>query len=160
MFTLSSSGKTAAVSISMAHDKKERKHHKRAHKKSGVHGDVDAARPVEQNAAAIAALGPHPTHHADVPRSGRPGEGPQATSMPGHVAVIHNVQKPGRGAHGIPGIISSTSLGPEVRGRLMDGIIISAMGGKYEQGPVTKVAGMDATAYNAGMSHIAGSRFK
>ena len=139
-------------------EKKERKH--RSKKAGGaVHGDVDAARPVEQNAAAVAALGPHPRHHADVPRRGRPGEGPQATSMPGSVSVIHNVQKAGRGAHGVPGIISSTTLGPEVRHRLMEGIIVSAMGGSYEQGPISRVAGRDATAYNAGMAHIPGSRF-
>ena len=56
-------------------------------------------------------------------------------------------------------IISSTTLGPEVRHRLVSGIIESPMERSTDQGPVSKVAGHDATAYNAGMVHIAGSRF-
>jgi len=85
--------------------------------------------------------------------------GPQATSMPGSMGIIHDVMKPGKGVVGVPGIISSTTLGPEVRHRLVSGIIDSPMGRSTDQGPVSKVAGHDATAYNAGMVHIAGSRF-
>ena len=87
-------------------------------------------------------------------------EGPQATSLPGSMHIIHDVMKPGRGIHGIPGIISSTTEGPQVRQRLALGIIESAMGAERSSGPVHKVQGMDATAYNEGMVHIAGSRFK
>lgn len=143
----------------MAHEKK---HHKRAHKKSSaaVHADVEVQRPGYQNAAEVAALGPHPTHHMDVPEPSRQ-RGQQATSLPGQVQVIHDVMKPGRGIHGVPGIISSTSLGPEQRHRLVEGIIVTAMGGKIGgEGPVTKVAGRDSTAYNAGQVHLSGSPFK
>lgn len=86
--------------------------------------------------------------------------GQQATSLPGSLSVIHDVMKPGRGIHGIPGIISSTTEGPEVRQRLALGVIESPMAmGMRDQGPVHRVQGMDATAYNTGMVHLAGSRF-
>jgi hypothetical protein len=85
--------------------------------------------------------------------------GPQATSMPGSMGIIQDVMKPGKGAMGVPGIISSTTLGPEVRQRLVTGIIESPMERSTDQGPVSKVAGHDSTAYNAGMIHLAGSRF-
>ena len=140
-----------------------KKHHsKKSHKRGAVSAhDEELPRPGYQNAAEVAALGPHPRSHADVPRSRHADMGPQATGMPGSMSIIHNVQKPGSGIHGIPGIIHSTTLGPEVRGRLMDGIISSAMDGRRgAEGPVTKVAGVDATAYNAGMVHIRGSSFK
>jgi len=87
-------------------------------------------------------------------------QGPQASSMPGQMGIIHDVRKPGKGAVGIPGIISSTTLGPEQRGRLVSGIIEHPMEGEHETGPVHKVMGVDATAYNTGMAHIAGSRFR
>ncbi len=87
-------------------------------------------------------------------------EGPQATSMPGETHIIQAVMKPGRGAHGVPGIISSTTTGPEVRQRLALGIIESPMMMKSSDGPVHKVQGMDSTAYNEGMVHLSGSRFK
>jgi hypothetical protein len=87
-------------------------------------------------------------------------EGPQATSLPGQMHIISDIQKPGRGIVGVPGIISSTTLGPEVRQRLVAGIIEFPMAGVHETGPVHKIAGHDSTAYNEGMVHIAGSRFK
>lgn len=87
-------------------------------------------------------------------------EGPQATSLPGHIAVIHDVQKPGKGIVGVPGIISSTTLGPEVRHRLVSGIIDTLMGAHKDTGAVHAVAGHDSTAYNEGMVHIAGSKYK
>ena len=123
----------------------------------------DLPRPVEQNAAAVSKIGPtHAGRGMSVPQSGRPGEGQQATSMPGHMGVIQDVMKGSGRAHGIPGIVNTTSLGPEVRQRLVSGIIVSAMGGhmqEKEQGPVQKVAGHDATAYNAGMRHIPGTKY-
>ena len=62
---------------------------------------------------------------------------------------------------GIPGIISSTSLGPEQRQRMVSGIIESPMGGVMDKsGAVHAILGHDATAYNAGMVHIRGSHFK
>lgn len=87
-------------------------------------------------------------------------EGPQATSMPGQTRVIQDVMRPGRGINGIPGIISSTTTGNEVRQRLQLGVIESAMAMKSSDGPVHRVQGMDSTAFNSGMVHIAGSRFK
>ena len=152
--TLWSRGKTAATNIRMPR-------HAKKSKSSAVHADVDLPRPVDQNAAAVAALGPHPTRHMGVPEPKGPQRGQQATSLPGQVQVIHDVMKPGRGIHGVPGIISSTSLGPEQRHRLVEGIIVTAMGGKAAaEGPVTKIAGRDSTAYNTGMVHLAGSQFK
>lgn len=80
--------------------------------------------------------------------------------MPGSMGIIHDVMRPGKGAVGVPGIISSTTLGPEVRHRLVSGIIESPMMVASADGPVHRVAGHDSTAYNEGMVHIAGSRFK
>lgn len=110
------------------------------------------------------------SHHAPSPKdtSFRVGkhsasathQGPQATSMPCAIGVIQDVQKPGKGLVGIPGIISSTTLGPEVRHRLVSGIIehpMMAAGG--DTGAVRRVLGVDSTAYNTGMVHIPGSRF-
>jgi hypothetical protein len=97
---------------------------------------------------------------ADVPKHGVPSRSPQATSYPMH-GVIANPMKPGHGIHGVPGIISSTTTGNEVRQRLMKGIIESCMyGGHSPDGPVHHAIGNDATAYNSGMVHIRGSSFK
>lgn len=112
----------------------------------------------------------HKHHHSkkgmahrgqDVPHHGKPSHNPQATSypMPG---IIHDPSgKMGHGIHGVPGIISSTTTGNEVRGRLMLGVIESCIsGGHAPDGPVHHAEGHDATAYNAGMVHIRGSPFK
>ena len=87
-------------------------------------------------------------------------EGPQASSLPGMMGIIDPMSA-GRPQHpGIPGLVNSTTMGPEVRQRLVSGIIESTMGGgRAPEGPVHKVAGHDATAYNAGMRHIPGSPF-
>jgi hypothetical protein len=77
------------------------------------------------------------------------------------MGIIENVRAGKDHNMGIPGIISSTSLGPEQRSRLVSGIIESPMGGGVgSEGPVSKVLGHDATAYNEGMVHIRGSHFK
>ena len=61
---------------------------------------------------------------------------------------------------GIPGIISSTSLGPEQRQRMVAGILTNpGSEGRHPTGAVHEVSGHDATAYNQGMAHIAGSPF-
>jgi hypothetical protein len=83
----------------------------------------------------------------------------EATSLPGMMRIIQDVQKPGRGAVGVPGIISSTSLGPDQRNRLIAGVIETTTGNGDASGPVHRVQGVDATAYNAGMVHLAGSHF-
>ena len=88
------------------------------------------------------------------------GQAPAATSLQGSLGIIEHPS----GGHvrpmGIPGIISSTSLGPMQRNRLVSGIIVpNDDGGRHASGPVHAVQGHDATAYNAGMIHIRGSSF-
>jgi hypothetical protein len=80
--------------------------------------------------------------------------------MPGSLPIIHDMGKRHGGAHGIPGIISSTLTSPETRQRLVSGIIDTMIRGDAPAGPVHTVGGHDSTAYNAGMVHIAGSRHK
>jgi hypothetical protein len=89
------------------------------------------------------------------------GQAPGATSIQGSMGIIENVRAGKDHNMGIPGIISSTSLGPEQRTRLVSGIIESPMSGHMApEGAVSKVMGHDATAYNEGMVHIRGSHFK
>ena len=86
-------------------------------------------------------------------------EGPQASTLPAMMGIIDPMSA-GRPQHpGIPGLIQSTTLGPEQRHRLVSGIIETTMSGRAAEGPVHKVAGHDATAYNEGMVHIPGSPF-
>jgi len=93
--------------------------------------------------------------------SARHGQAPGATSMMGSLGIIESPRKGRDHNIGIPGIISSTSLGPEQRQRLVGGIIESPMvGGAHASGPVHTMQGHDSTAYNAGMVHIRGSHFK
>ena len=133
--------------------------------KSGISkAPADLPRPVDQNAVATSMIGPHPTAHKDLPRMGMVDQGPQASSLPGMMGIIQDVASGGNRdrARGVPGIITSTTLGPEVRQRLQKGIIESMMGGggNGAEGPVTAAAGKDSTAYNAGMVHIAGSQYR
>ena len=99
-------------------------------------------------------------HNAPHPKSGSGGMihgGGAKASVRGQAPPATSIQ----GSMGIPGIISSTSLGPEQRSRLVGGIIESPMSGSMAaEGPVSKVMGHDATAYNEGMVHIRGSHFK
>jgi len=90
----------------------------------------------------------------------RHGQAPPATSMMGSLGIIEHPSNRKEYNMGIPGIITSTSLGPEQRARLVSGIIESPMAGEHASGPVHKVMGHDATAYNAGMVHLRGSHFK
>jgi len=88
------------------------------------------------------------------------GQAPPATSLQGSLGIIEHPSKGRDHNLGIPGIISSTSLGPEQRQRLVAGIIESPMeGGSMNSGAVHAVLGHDSTAYNAGMVHIRGSSF-
>ena len=95
-------------------------------------------------------------------KAGSHGQAPPATSMQGSLGIIENTMSGGNRNRpvGIPGIISSTSLGPEQRQRLVAGIIESPMEGRGPSGPVHAVMGHDATAYNEGMVHLRGSPFK
>ena len=88
------------------------------------------------------------------------GQAPPASSLPGSLGVIGDPMGGGKERMGIPGIISSTSLGPIQRQRLVSGIIENPMEGHAAAGPVHSVQGHDATAYNEGMVHIRGSHFK
>jgi hypothetical protein len=83
----------------------------------------------------------------------------EATSMPGSLRVIQNVSARSGGISGIPGIISSTTQGAQVRQRLVMGVIDSLLPSRAPEGPVSKVGGMDATAYNTGMVHLRGSPY-
>lgn len=125
---------------------------------------ADLPRPVDQNAVAVSQLGPTHLAKKDLPRMGRVDQGPQASSLPGMMGIIQDVASGGNRerARGVPGIITSTTLGPEVRQRLQKGIIESMMGGAHSgaEGPVTAAAGKDSTAYNTGMVHIAGSQYR
>ena len=93
-------------------------------------------------------------------QAARRGMAPPATSMVGSMHIIESPRKGRDHNLGIPGIISSTSLGPEQRSRLVSGIIDSPMAGHSADGPVHKIMGHDSTAYNEGMVHIRGSHFK
>jgi hypothetical protein len=161
--------------------------HKKSHQPEGMHMDMQAMGKKEAAHHAKTKLGAKHTvrhhsasapmtgmHNAPHPKSGGggmiPGGGaksavhgqaPPATSIQGSLGIIENVRKGKDHNMGIPGIISSTSLGPEQRQRLVAGIIESPMAdGAPKEGPVSKVEGHDSTAYNAGMIHIRGSHFK
>jgi len=90
----------------------------------------------------------------------RRGQAPPSTSLPGSLGIIESPRKGKDHNLGIPGIISSTSLGPEQRSRLVAGIIETPMAGQAASGPVHNIMGHDATAYNEGMIHLRGSHFK
>lgn len=143
--------------------------------------DPDMARPVMDNARAMKKsavakktpvdMGIHPSRQDSYARSGavsNPGksvssDAQQATSLPGKLGVIDpHAPTPSKAARkeGIPGIIQTTTEGAQTRARLVGGIIDSPMSnGKPASGPVHAVQGHDATAYNAGFRHIAGSPF-
>ena len=143
--------------------------------------DPDHSRPVMDNiqghtrskmaGKSSVEMGIHPSHHDSKHRAGAVmhsgkdvSSGEQiASSLPGSLGVIdpHGMVSPkDKTRHGIPGIISTTTEGPQTRARLVGGIIESPMtDGKAPSGPVHAVMGHDATAYNAGMRHIAGSSF-
>lgn len=120
-----------------------------------------------RGASAISKL---PAHHesrshlmgAHGAKAAHHGQAPPATSLQGSLGIIEFPMRGKEGRHvGIPGIISSTSLGPEQRQRLVAGIIESPMEGvSHSTGAVHSVLGHDSTAYNAGMVHIRGSSFR
>ena len=94
-------------------------------------------------------------------KAARKGQAPPASSLNGTLGIIEHPSGGKDREMGIPGIISSTSLGPEQRQRIVSGIIESPMGGVMDKtGAVHAILGHDSTAYNAGMRHIPGSHFK
>lgn len=83
---------------------------------------------------------------------------PQATSLPGSLGIIENAgARGGDRKQGIPGILSTTSLGADTRTRLLSGIIDMSAKMPAESGPVHAVTGHDATAMNAGMRPLPGA---
>jgi len=85
-------------------------------------------------------------------------ESPQASSMPGALPIIKDAQNRPGAAHGVPGIINSTTTSPETRLRLIQGVLdLAHSAGSAEQGAVHTMLGHDSTAYNMGMVHIRGS---
>ena len=123
------------------------------HKQSDIRGAIhQAPHPISKSGGMMSGGGAKAAQH---------GQAPGATSIQGSMGIIENVRAGKDHNMGIPGIISNTSLGPEQRQRLVGGIIESPMSGHMApEGPVSKVMGHDATAYNQGMVHIRGSHFK
>lgn len=124
---------------------------------SAPHVRGDAVRGAIHMAPAPKSSGFSSTPHG---QAARRGQAPPATSMVGSMHIIESPRKGKDHNLGIPGIISSTSLGPMQRQRLVSGIIESPMSGNAADGPVHKIMGHDATAYNEGMIHLRGSHFK
>lgn len=127
------------------------------------HSNPNVQRPVNDN---VTHSGNFPAAHGHargglkIPTEHKPSHSPQASSMPGSLPIIRDPHaKPGT-AHGLSGIISSTTTSPETRQRLVSGILdVCQHNGTASQGPVHSVMGHDSTAYNTGMVHIAGSQF-
>lgn len=83
---------------------------------------------------------------------------PQATGFASQMNIIQDAGHGGRDrVHGIPGIISTTSLGPDQRSRLLSGIIDMSHPRPHDEGILHKISGHDATAMNAGMRPIPGA---
>lgn len=127
------------------------------------HQNPDVQRPVNDN---VAHSGHEPAKHGKarggmmIPTELKPSHSPQASSLPGSLSVIKDPHHKSGMAHGISGIISSTTTSPETRQRLVSGILdVCQHHGSQDQGPVHSVMGHDSTAYNSGMVHIAGSHF-
>lgn len=136
------------------------------------HGvNLDRAGPVNDNAAALkkrATQGDKKqkggiAHGAGqgVPHQGKPSHQPVATSMLGSLHVLdlahHHRADVNRG---VEGIIRTTTTGPEVRHRLLSGILdLHDDKGRHSDGPLHSVSGHDATARNAGMRPIPGSPY-
>lgn len=123
------------------------------------HLHPDVHRPVADNVAHAAPKASKGKRGMGVPNEGKPSHSPQASSLPGSLPVILDVNRRGGSIVGIPGIISSTTTSPETRQRLVSGILDTSDRGAVPQGPVHTVMGHDATAYNSGMVHLRGSHF-
>jgi len=127
------------------------------------HQNPNVHRPVNDN---VHHSGHFPAKHghghggAKIPTEHTPSHSPQATSMPGMMSIIKDPHAKTGMAHGITGIISSTTTSPETRQRLISGVLdLSKHDGAHTQGPVHTVMGQDSTAYNQGMVHLRGSQF-
>lgn len=130
------------------------------------HGvDLDRAGPVNDNRPDLAARAHQPSKKSKDSRVEGPGKAiphrvsqyPQASGLPGSLSIIENAGRGRDRPHGIPGILSTTSLGPEQRRKLISGIIDLSEHGRKADGPVHNVSGHDATAMNAGMRPLPGA---
>lgn len=133
--------------------------------------NLDRAGAVNDNAAALrkrasAHAGKHAggmAHGAGkgVPMEGKASRQPVATTMPGDHHILDLAKEHGKDVdRGIPGIIRTTTTGPDVRHKLVSGILDMADHGRKADGPVHAVTGHDATARNAGMRPIPGSPYR
>jgi hypothetical protein len=112
-------------------------------------------RPVQDNTAQASTRVEKPKGKA---AQGGRNESPQASSMPGALPIIKDAQAKSGAAHGVPGIINSTTTSPETRLRLIQGVLdLANSAGSADQGAVHTMMGHDSTAYNMGMVHIRGS---
>ncbi len=151
------------VSMASVQEGAPRRHSKAVSAKAAKHGAKAAhVRGDDVRGAIHMAPAPKSAGFSSSPhgKAASRGQAPGATSLPGSLGIIEHPQKGRDHNLGIPGIISSTSLGPEQRQRLVSGIIESPMSASVVSGPVHTVMGHDATAYNEGMVHIRGSHFK
>jgi hypothetical protein len=138
--------------------------HSKSVSKKAAHAGASAAHVRGDMVRGAVHSAPAPKHSgfssAPHGQAARKGQAPSATSLNGALNIIESPRKGRDHNLGIPGIISSTSLGPEQRQRLVSGIIESGMGATNTSGPVHAIMGHDSTAYNEGMVHIRGSSFK
>ena len=124
--------------------------------------NLDLAGPVNDNSRSANMshrMGSGSSRQSMTPMANKASRSPQATSLPGVPGVINDVSSRGSPQQGIPGIIATTTTSPELRQRLVSGIIDQVSVGHASAGPVSEVQGHDATAYNTGMAHIRGSPF-
>lgn len=132
------------------------------------HGvNLDRAGPVNDNAASLKKRATQKGGKKDgvvhgagkaVPKENVASRGPVATSLPGSLGILdlaHHMKNDLK--HGIPGIITTTSTGNDVRNKLLSGIIDLCEHGRKADGPIHSVLGHDATAMNAGMRPIPGA---
>ena len=152
------------VSMASVQEAAPMRHSKAMAKKTAHHGAAAAhVRGDAVRGAIHAAPAPKSSGYTSKPqgKAASHGQAPAASTLPGGLGIIASPRKGKDHNLGIPGIISSTSLGPEQRSRLVSGIIESPMvGPAHASGPVHAIMGHDSTAYNEGMVHIRGSHFK
>jgi hypothetical protein len=153
--------------MSSRHRSRKDKHAEPEHE-SGMAAGMERHRagkhPHQSTEAALKHVAPHPPGRS--PRietsigSARDGQAPPASSLPGSNGIITNPSAGKPRPMGIPGIITSTSLGPEQRQRMVAGILtMPGSDGHRQPDAVHKMEGTDATAYNSGMIHLRGSPF-
>jgi hypothetical protein len=121
--------------------------------------------PHRSTEAALLHVASHPVGHsgkieAHGAHAAVHGQAPPASTLPGQLGVITNPSAGKPRPMGIPGILSSTSLGPEQRSRMVAGILTNpGSEGRAQVDAVHSVSGHDATAYNQGMVHLRGSPY-